>query len=139
MKSKFINCDFSNAGIDGVYLGRNSNAEFINTKTNNNGRNGVTLGSGSEATFYGHEAKDNKAYGVFELDESSIELLGLPKDINSTELKLLLEQVSRASNDQKATILRTSFLSDFLAHSANSTTIITNLIAFAQALHLLPK
>lgn len=139
MKGKFINCEFSGAKLDGVFLGNNSEVEFINTKTNNNGRNGITLGSGSEVTFDGHQSIDNGAYGVFELDESSIEQLGLPKDINHAELKLLLEEVSKANSDQKETILRKSFLSDFIANSANATTIIANLIVFAQTLHFLPK
>lgn len=139
MKGKFINCEFSGAKLDGVFLGKNSEVEFINTKTNNNGRNGVTLGSGSEVTFDGHQAIDNGAYGVFELDASSIEQLGLPKDIDSKELQLLLEQVSKAKDDQKEKVLRTSFLSDFIANSANGTTIIANLILFAQTLNILPK
>lgn len=131
MTSEFINCDFSNNGIDGVSLGKNSKARFINTTTNDNGRNGVTFDQSSDVVFYDHTAQGNKAFGVQEVDGSLINQLGLPNDTNIEELKSLLLDVKKADGAQKEAIVRTSFLSDFLANTANGSTIITNLVQIA--------
>lgn len=139
MKSTFTDCDFSNNGIDGARLSKNSSVEFENTITNNNGRNGVTLGSGSDATFKKHQANNNGEYGVAEVDTNILGELGLPEDTDIDELKKLLLELIKADNERKATVVRSSFLADFLGKSANSTTIIANLILFAQTLNFLPK
>lgn len=134
MKSiSIINCDFSNNGGDGIRLGKNSNVEFINTKTNNNGRNGVTLGSGAEAMFDRHEARDNRGCGI-EIDEDIVEKLGLPTEVDTNKLKSLIEEVYNSNDEQKEAVVRSSFLSDFLANTSNASTIIANIIQLADKL-----
>ncbi|MFA3238983.1 right-handed parallel beta-helix repeat-containing protein [Acinetobacter baumannii] len=135
MKVKFENCDLSNNGKDGALFSGRYSVEFVNSSTNNNGRNGVTLGGDAEATFINHVAHNNGAYGVSDINDAILSDLGLPAATNINELKQLLIELKTVEPSKKETVVKSSFLSDFIANSANGTTIIANLILLAEKLN----
>ena len=131
LASKIIGCVSYGNGGDGIHLGRGSNTEVINCETRDNERHGISYHRDSDVSISGHISSGNKLEGIYEIDSNLLESIGLPGNIDIEKFNELIKTLQQSAPDEKEKIIYSSFLSGTLAILADSTTIVMNILDFA--------
>uniref|UniRef100_UPI00125CA371 right-handed parallel beta-helix repeat-containing protein n=1 Tax=Acinetobacter soli TaxID=487316 RepID=UPI00125CA371 len=132
MTLKIGNLEIIDSFGGGAHLGPNSKIEVGNLTIKNSGRDGLTLYNSTDLKVENAHISGSGGYGIQQINDSFLPQLGLPAEIDIDKLKQLLTEIKHTTNDKdKCKLIESSFLSDTLAITANSSTIVANLIALA--------
>lgn len=115
---------------DGIHVGPNFRAEIDDLLIENSGRNGLTLHASTDFSADRVSIINSGQHGICEINNALLFQLGLPQDIDTHRFGELLVTVKNTPPDERETVIKSSFISDILAITANSSTIISNIINF---------